>query len=185
MVSFYGVGATRKKVYTIYGFANCVIFALLPTDFERVCTSEHKRGIGSFYVYGGYSMKIYLSPSTQEHNYGVGVYDHEEKRMNELADIIEPLLKHNGFEVIRNAPSMYLGQVVDHSNMHNVDLHVALHTNAGGGEGCEVYYYPSSKIGKKLASHVYDEIVKLTPSTDRGVKPTTSLFETFLFNLRT
>lgn len=66
---------------------------------------------------GEITMKsIYLSPSTQENNIGAGDYGTEEKRMNQLTDLIEPLLKEYGLKVYRNRPEMTLKQVVDDSN---------------------------------------------------------------------
>ena len=35
---------------------------------------------------------VYLSPSVQENNIGIGNYGTEEKRMNEIADIVEDKL---------------------------------------------------------------------------------------------
>src|SRR6185312_13946303 len=115
---------------------------------------------------------IYLSPSTQERNIGVGKYGTEEERMNQLADIVQPLLQYNGFTVYRNKPSMTLEQVVQDSNskIGSNDIHLALHTNAGGGEGTEIFYYTGSKDGERLSKTIYDEVAPITPSRDRGVK---------------
>ncbi len=44
-------------------------------------------------------MKVYLSPSTQENNIGIGGYGTEEKRMNQVADVVERLLKSSGITV--------------------------------------------------------------------------------------
>lgn len=124
-------------------------------------------------------MNIYLSPSTQEHNVGKGNYGTEEKRMNQLADIVEPLLKANGFNVLRNKPTMTLTQVINDSRkrLGANGIHVALHTNAGGGVGTEAWYSQGSTKGKKLATCIYNEVAPITPNKDRGVKATTTLSE--------
>lgn len=119
--------------------------------------------------------KIYISPSTQQNNRGAGNYGTEESRMNQIADVVVPLLKYNGFTVYRNKPSMSLQQAVTDSNSKNVDAHVAIHSNAGGGRGTEVYY--TSSNGKSLASDLYKYIEPLTPTADRGVKQTNRLYE--------
>lgn len=119
--------------------------------------------------------KVYVSPSLQEHNIGAGDYGTEEYRMNQIADVVVPLLQYNNFTVYRNKPEMSLSQVVSESNSKHVDIHVAIHSNAGGGRGAEVYY--TSNNGKILASDLYKYIEPLTPTSDRGVKHTDSLYE--------
>lgn len=121
-------------------------------------------------------MKLYLSPSTQENNTGKGSYGTEEKRMNELADHVEPLLKFNGFTVYRNKPSMTLAEVCrdSKSKIGSSGLHVALHTNAGGGKGTEIW---CNKQGRNLAECIYNEVAPITPASDRGVKETSLLME--------
>lgn len=115
---------------------------------------------------------IYLSPSTQEKNIGVGNYGTEESRMNQVADVTERVLKQHGFVVYRNKPEMTLAQVVADSNSKKPDIHFAIHSNAGSGNnrGCEVYCHKFGGNGEKLARAIYSEIEPNTPSSDRGVK---------------
>jgi N-acetylmuramoyl-L-alanine amidase len=113
---------------------------------------------------------VYLSPSTQENNVGVGNYGTEEKRMNQIADVTEHELKKYNIIVYRNSPSMTLQQVVADSNAEEVNIHFAIHSNAGGGRGCEVYCHKFGGAGEKLARKVYDKIAPITPTSDRGVK---------------
>jgi len=123
-------------------------------------------------------MRIYVSPSTQEHNIGVGNYGTEETRMNELCDYLIPMLKKK-YIVYRNDRTMTLSQVIQDSNNKNVDLHIAIHSNACNGKarGCEVLYCLLSSKGAKIAKCIYDELEYLTPSKDRGIKPTITLAE--------
>jgi N-acetylmuramoyl-L-alanine amidase len=117
-------------------------------------------------------MKIYLSPSTQENNVGAGSYGTEEKRMNQLADVLEPLLRKYGHEILRNKPTMTLKEVKDASNAFKPDLHLALHSNAGNGlaRGCEIYCYRYGGQGEQYARTLYKYLEPLTPTPDRGVK---------------
>jgi len=123
------------------------------------------------------SKSVYLSPSTQEHNYGVLDYGTEEMRMNQIADITQKVLQDHGVDVYRNKPQWSLGQVVTDSNRVKHDLHFAIHSNAGGGRGTEIYAYAAGGEGEKAARAVYSEIEKLTPTSDRGIKFNPGLYE--------
>jgi N-acetylmuramoyl-L-alanine amidase len=112
---------------------------------------------------------VYLSPSTQENNVGAGNYGTEEFRMNAIADVTERELKCHGITVHRNNPNMTLQQVVADSNAEEVSIHFAIHSNAGGGRGCEVYCNKFGGNGEKLARIIYNKISPLTPTSDRGV----------------
>lgn len=113
---------------------------------------------------------VYISPSTQEHNIGYGEYGTEEKRMNEVADVTQQVLERHGITVYRNKPEWTLAQVVADSNSKKPDIHFAIHSNAGGGRGCEVYCHRFGGSGERLARAVYEELLPLTPAGDRGVK---------------
>ena len=120
---------------------------------------------------------IYVSPSTQEANSGAGNYRSEELVMNRVADVLEPILKAHGIMCYRNNPDWNLYQVVADSNLKNPDVHFAIHSNAGGGRGCEVFAYAPGGDGERLARAVYAEIEPMTPTTDRGVKFNERLYE--------
>jgi len=123
---------------------------------------------------------IYLSPSTQENNIGVGNYGTEEIRMNEVADVTESILRQYGIKVYRNKPEMTLAQLVTDSNSKKPDIHFAIHSNAGGegkARGCEVYCHRFGGNGEKLARAIYAVLEPLTSSGDRGVKEGHSHFD--------
>lgn len=120
---------------------------------------------------------VYLSPSLQEHNVGAGDYGTEEKRMNEIADVVQHVLNGHGVITYRNRPEWNLYKTVRDSNMKNPHLHFAIHSNAGGGRGCEVFAYKKGDEGEKAARAVYEEIEPMTPSKDRGVKFNPHLYE--------
>jgi len=122
--------------------------------------------------------RIYISPSTQEHNIGVSPFSTEETEMSVIADILMQLLGDDGrFELKRNSPSMTPHQCAYDSNAFKSDIHVAIHSNAGGGEGTEVYAYGAGSNSDKLAKSLYSKIAPLSPGKDRGVKYDKSLIE--------
>lgn len=127
--------------------------------------------------------KIYLSPSTQEFNeYVIG--NTEEFYANLIADAMEPYLQSSGITFDRNTPEMTAASSIKASNAGNYDLHVAIHSNAGGGEfagklsGTEVYYAPGSSLSKKFADLVVKNFKNIyyEPDKVRAI-PTTFLGE--------
>ncbi len=125
-------------------------------------------------------MKIYLSPSVQENNRGVGNYGTEEQRMNEIADIVQrELSNRNNIELKRNNKNMNSVQITNDSNGWKADYHCAFHSNAGGGKGCEIYHYVdgTDNLSVKIARRVYNNVVKISPNPGRGLKSGMNLFE--------
>ena len=122
--------------------------------------------------------RIYISPSSQEHNSGVAPFTVEEAEMNKIADVLVPLLNKDGrFVVKRNSPAMEVGQMATDSNNFLADIHVALHSNAGGGVGTEVYAYAPNTNSERLASALYNQVAPLSPGKDRGIKFNKGLYE--------
>jgi len=122
--------------------------------------------------------KVYISPSSQESNVGTGSYGTEEEEMNKIADALMPLLATDGrFEVKRNTPSMDVYEMAEDSNQFKVDIHVAIHSNAGGGAGTEVYAFGPATNSERLAQALYKQVATLSPGEDRGVKYNPALLE--------
>lgn len=121
---------------------------------------------------------IYLDASNQKENVGVGNYGNEGIRMNQLADKVKYYLDqgHGGITVYRNNINMTLSQTVNHANSVNANVYFALHTNAGGGKGTEIYHYPNSNNGKRFAEIMYNKIAPITVSPDRGIKTNSSFY---------
>lgn len=121
---------------------------------------------------------VYLSPSLQEWNVGVGNYGTEEQRMNQVADVVQYELERHGLDVVRNTPDMTLAEVVRESNAVRPRIHVALHSNASNGQarGAEVYTHRFGGRGEQLARDIYSFLSPLTPTEDLGVKESYSLF---------
>lgn len=125
---------------------------------------------------------IYLSPSVQEGNMGVGDYGSEEYRMNQIADLIEVKLKDKGYIVYRNKEEYTLRQIINESNDLEPDIHVAIHSNAsldGSVLGPEVFVNGPNTRGEILAKSIYEEILNIyyDKSLGRGVKYTEELSE--------
>ena len=126
---------------------------------------------------------IFLSPSAQEYNIGYGDFGSEEYRMNRIADIVEKMLKEQGYTVYRNNPNEKLSDVVRRSNEVNPDIHVALHSNASGegfsAQGPEIFANRPNTPGDRLANLIYNEIMQVypDPTKGRGVLYTSSLYE--------
>lgn len=128
--------------------------------------------------------RVYISPSTQENNTSVlKEYGTEERVMHLIADEVCSMLKENGIEVFRGRKEQTLTQMVAESNNLAVDCHVAIHSNAMGADqsgkarGCEVWIYKGSIKGRQLAEAIYRNLEAITPTTDRGIKETTTLYE--------
>lgn len=127
--------------------------------------------------------RIYLSPSTQEFNPYVGG-GNEEYYMNLIADAMIPYLNATGISYSRNTPDMTAASSIRESNMGNYDVHLALHSNAsppqnaGQNRGSEVYYYPGSANGKRLADIIANNLKLIYPLPNRvRAIPTTTLGE--------
>ena len=126
---------------------------------------------------------IFLSPSAQEYNIGYGDYGSEEYRMNRIADIVEKMLREQGYTVYRNNPNEKLSDAVRRSNEVNPDIHVALHSNASGegfsAQGPEIFANRPNTPGDRLANLIYNEIMQIypDPTKGRGVLHTSSLYE--------
>ena len=132
---------------------------------------------------------VFISPSVQEYNhfYGGGS---EEYYMNLIADELVPLLIEKGISVERNNPDDSLDAVIEQSNEEPRDLHLAIHSNAGGGEyagrsqGAEIYYYTYSELGKIAAEIIARNYKEIYPNPNAvRIIPTTTLAEAVLIEV--
>lgn len=123
-------------------------------------------------------MKVYISPSSQTGNVGVDNYGTEASRMQELSNLVVAKLGDKGITVYGGDNTLTLTQRINASNNTGVDCHVALHSNARGGTGPEVWYYTNSSNGKRLAQSILSEIegVSNCPKS-RGIKASTGYAE--------
>lgn len=126
---------------------------------------------------------VYLSPSTQEFNPYVGG-GNEEFWMNRVADDVERYLQASGIDFVRNTPEMTARSSVVESNNSGVDLHVAIHSNSapdylsGLLQGTDIYYFPSSEKGQKMAEITKNNFMNIYPNPSMvSIRPTRELGE--------
>lgn len=128
--------------------------------------------------------RIFLSPSTQEWNSYVTPGKNEQLVMNRLADAMEPYLRANGIDFVRNDPDRNVGGAIADSNAGTFDVHLALHSNAapqsyvGKLRGIDIYYSPYSESSEKLATIIANNLESIYPLPEKSTpRPTTSLGE--------
>ena len=120
--------------------------------------------------------KIYLSPSNQDDNsYAVGNTT-EMEQCNKIAEAAKIALERNGFEVLKAPPGQLMNVSIAESNSWGADIHIPIHTNAGGGQGTEIFIYDASAT--PLANDIMNQITAITPSgISRGIKINQGLAE--------
>ena len=110
-------------------------------------------------------MKIYLSPSDQVRNLYAYGDTNEAAQCRRIASACKAALERNGFDVKTNfadgTNAMY--ERVNESNAWGADLHICIHTNAGGGRGCVVFVSKNADKQLSYAQPVFDEINAITP----------------------
>lgn len=108
-------------------------------------------------------MKIYLSPSNQNANtYSYGGTN-EMEQCNRIAEACEAALERNGYTVKRAPKGQDMNKSISESNAWGADLHIPIHTNAGGGKGALVMVYSKADKNMKYAQPVYDELAAICP----------------------
>ena len=122
--------------------------------------------------------KIYLSPSDQWSNIVADKAHSEAHHCKQIAEAAHKYLKANGYtvKVGDNSKQGTYTKRVTESNNWEADVHVCIHTNAGGGKGTEVICYSGSKNNKYVKA-VYNRVAKLTPTPDRGIRTNNGLYE--------
>jgi N-acetylmuramoyl-L-alanine amidase len=110
--------------------------------------------------------------------------ENEEYYMNLVADAMEPYLTSSGIEFIRNNREEPLSAAINMSNDSDVDLHVAIHSNAspenlkGKLSGSDIYYNPISINGLRFAEILQANYKTIYPNCDKvNLLPTTGLAE--------
>ena len=115
---------------------------------------------------------LFLSPSTQDFNPYVTT-GNEQYWMNQLADRMEPYLFASGLNVTRNDPNGSAAQSIRASNAGSYDFHLALHSNAspealaGRQRGVDIYYFPASEEGLRMANILVDDLKPIYPLPER------------------
>ena len=123
-------------------------------------------------------MKIYLSPSAQPaNNYAAGDTN-EQVQCNRIAEAAKSALERCGFAVRKAPEGQGYKENVDESNAWGADLHIPIHTNAGGGAGTVVFVHGGTAKQMQYAKPIYDEVQATSPgTTDYGVRVNSGLYE--------
>ncbi len=122
-------------------------------------------------------ISIYLNPSVQTKNIYINNLGSEAENMRDIAELMYKELKLASYidieaNIAKNGLS--LSQSVNQSNSRKRHIHFALHSNAGGGQGTEIYTKGSNKT---FATTMYESFLELGNFKRRGVKDGTHLYE--------
>ena len=96
----------------------------------------------------------------------------KEKDINlAIAKSCEEELKKNGIEVLlsryKDEDDALLDEIRE-CNEYDADIAIAIHVNAGGGDGFEIFHHSGGHNSKRLAEYIEIEVKKLNNS--RGLK---------------
>lgn len=107
--------------------------------------------------------KIYISPSSQPANLYAAGNTNEQVQCRRIAECCAAALTRSGFDVKVGAAEIdYTGRVRE-SNAWGADIHIPIHTNAGGGRGPIVFVYSLSEARVALAQPVFDALNAIVP----------------------
>ena len=124
------------------------------------------------------ALSLWLSPSNQINNIGYGEYRSEKERMNEVADVVEPILKKQGVKVYRNDPEKSIRDYTAEANKLDVDLYFAIHSNAFNGKasGSVAFCHKYGGESEKYARRLHEAIMEIYPGSDRGVQESYKMY---------
>lgn len=117
---------------------------------------------------------IYINPSVQTWNSYANGLGSEAEHMHAIAEImVAELAQYPFFEVEANLKGLSLSNSLKESNQKKRDIHLALHSNAGGGTGIETYQKREDGFGK----HMHSSLAANLPFPSRGLKDGNHLYE--------
>lgn len=123
--------------------------------------------------------KVFLSAGHGGSDPGATGYGMKEKDINlQILLACKSELERHGVAVVasrttdENDP---VAQEVREANASGANIAVSFHTNAGGGDGSESYYYPSDANGKRLAE-LCEKHTQAIGQNSRGVKSGKNLY---------
>lgn len=143
---------------------------------SKIISLIEKYQLSDYDILGGKTMKIYLSPSDQTGNKYSAGNTNEAAVCRKIAEAAKVALERNDYTVKLGANGTTYQQRVADSNAWGADVHVPIHTNAGGGDGTVVFAYPSS-VGNKYVKGVYEAVANLSPGKDDGIRAHSGLYE--------
>lgn len=122
--------------------------------------------------------KIYLSPSNQDGNMYAYGNTNECEQCNRIAECAKKALLRCGFEVKKAPKGQNMYTSINESNSWGADLHIPIHTNAGGGNGTVVFVYSKASGNMKFANPIYKQVQGVSLGTiDYGVREYPELAE--------
>lgn len=122
-------------------------------------------------------MKIFLSPSDQTGNLYTGCNGLSEADVcRKIAKACFNRLQGRSDIACNLSLADTYQQRVSESNAWGADVHICIHTNAGGGDGTTVFCYPGNESNKWIKG-IYDAIASISPGNDDGIRPITNLYE--------
>lgn len=176
-------GAAFMPTTTVADFVRAVAAAGYATDpayVGKVITIISAYGLTRYDVAttptGGFTpMRIAICPSSQEHN-ACAVGDTEQAHTRLIAARVVALLQSAGHQaksiIVADdnlSDSAQLAGLSAASNAYGPDLHIDIHTDAGGATGPSAFYIGEGR-SKTLGLAVYDELRKAVPYTPNGVR---------------
>ena len=124
------------------------------------------------------SKKIYLSPSNQDGNLYAYGNTNECEQCNRIADAAKEALERCGFTVRKAELGQNMNVSINESNSWGADLHIPIHTNAGGGNGTMCMVFARTPENMKFAEPIYDAVQAVTPGKiDYGIREYPQLAE--------
>ena len=124
------------------------------------------------------SKKIYLSPSNQSGNTYAYGNTNECDQCNRIADATKEALERCGFTVKKAPKGQDMSKSIAESNAWGADLHLPIHTNAGGGSGTMCMVYTKASENMKYANPIYKSVQAVTPGrTEYGIRAYPELAE--------
>ena len=130
------------------------------------------------YYYFDENITLYINPSVQYANLYVDNLGNEGKHMNDISILLVSMLdKYTNITVYSNnsIPGLSLSNSINQSNEVKADYHLAIHSNAGGGSGSEIFY---TKTSYNFSKSILDSLNEVLPYKTRGLKDgSKSLYE--------
>lgn len=123
------------------------------------------------------ALKIYLSPSSQPVNAYRAQGTNEQRQCNRIAEAAKVALERNGYEVRKAPEGQSYVQNVAESNAWGANIHMPIHTNAGGSAKGTLGLCYQGCVTNKYMQGVYNAVAELTPWADSGISVRNDLYE--------
>lgn len=95
----------------------------------------------------------------------------------QIAECLRRQLNDFGMDAaMPTTPETTFQERVKHSNLWGADLHICIHTNAGGGDGTVVFCHPKN-VEDAYVKAIYNSVAALSPGDDDGIRAMTDLYE--------